>query len=725
MAPMENSLNLKMLNEPQYAAVTAPAENLLVLAGAGSGKTRVLVYRIAWLIAQENVPPERILAVTFTNKAATQMRGRIESLLKLPMHHLWVGTFHGMAHRMLRQHWQEAGLMQNFQVIDSDDQYRLIRRVLKNLNLDEARWPPKQMQWFINNQKEQGIRPETSTSVGDPFNKTQQRVYQHYEEICRSGGLVDFAELLLRSVELLKQNVTLRLHYQERFLHILVDEFQDTNQIQYQWLQQLSGEETRLMIVGDDDQSIYSWRGARVEHLQHFIQDFHPVQTIRLEQNYRSTAVILNAANAVIAHNEYRLGKNLWTEGSEGELIGLYAAYNDRDEARFAVSQIQQWLDDGGSRHEVAILYRSNAQSRVLEEAFIHADMPYRIYGGLRFFDRAEIKDGLAYLRLVANRDDDGAFDRVVNMPTRGIGENTLAALHECARDRQTSLWNAATFLVTNETLPTRARSAVQGFVQLIEKLAAQSEGLTLAKQIQTILDGSGLFEHFRQDRSEKGQSRLENLEELVNAAQQFSAETSTETADLSPLLIFLTHISLESGEYQADSSADSVHLMTLHAAKGLEFPIVFLTGMEEGLFPHGLSSQDPLKLEEERRLCYVGMTRAMQKLYISYSENRILHGHEMRQRPSRFIKEIPAGSLAEVHGKTRVARPVSFSHRLSAISSAEDTGLPLGKRVRHPHFGEGVILNHEGSGAHARVEVRFATGIKWLVVHFAKLELI
>ncbi len=723
MPTMTNTLNLEALNEPQYAAVTAPAENLLVLAGAGSGKTRVLVYRIAWLIAHEGVPPERILAVTFTNKAAAQMRGRIESVLKLPMQSLWVGTFHGMAHRMLRQHWQEAGLMQNFQVIDSDDQYRLIRRVLKNLNLDEARWPPKQVQWFINNQKELGVRPAALGNARDAFTKTQQRIYQHYEEVCQSGGLVDFAELLLRSYELLNKNPSLGQYYQERFLHILVDEFQDTNQIQYQWLQQLAGEHTRLMMVGDDDQSIYSWRGARVEHLQHFIKDFPSVQTIRLEQNYRSTALILNAANAVIAHNEYRLGKNLWTDGKEGEPISVYAAYNDRDEARFVVNQIQQWVDEGGLRNEVAILYRSNAQSRVLEEAFIHADMPYRIYGGLRFFDRSEIKDGLAYLRLVSHRDDDGAFDRVVNMPTRGIGESTLTALRECARDRQTSLWNAATFLVEGNALATRARTAVQGFLQLIEKLAANIEGLNLAMQTQTILDGSGLFEHFRLDRSEKGQSRVENLEELVNAAHQFSAETNAETEDLSPLLVFLSHVSLESGDYQADSSADSVHLMTLHAAKGLEFPLVFMTGMEEGLFPHGLSSQDPLKLEEERRLCYVGMTRAMQKLCLSYSDNRILHGHEMRQRPSRFIREIPAGFLVEVQGKARVSRPIRFSPRLSAPD--DDLGLPLGKRVRHPHFGEGVILNHEGNGPHARVEVRFASGTKWLVVHFAKLELI
>ncbi len=716
---MQNSRFLDALNDAQRAAVTAPAEHLLVLAGAGSGKTRVLVHRIVWLVENEGISADRILSVTFTNKAATEMRGRIEAMLQLPMHRLWVGTFHGMSHRLLRLHWQEAGLPQTFQVIDGDDQLRLVRRIMKNLNLDETRWPAKQALWFINGQKEEGLRPGQIKSEGDIFTETYTRVYQNYEDICKSGGLVDFAELLLRSYEVLASNPELLQHYQKRFLHILVDEFQDTNRIQYRWLKQLAGESTKLMIVGDDDQSIYSWRGAKVEHIQRFTQDFAGAHTIRLEQNYRSTGTILNAANAVIAYNQNRLGKNLWTEGKDGEPITLYAAFNDRDEASFIVRQIKHWINNGGARREVAILYRSNAQSRVLEEELLRSEMPYRVYGGLRFFERAEIKDALAYLRLIANCHDDSSFDRVVNMPTRGIGDTTLATVRECANADGTSLWQAAHTLIANGQLSSRAAAALQNFLSLVESLTQTTAEMSLPELTQHTLVMSTLLDHYQQDRSEKGLSRVENLEELINATQQFTPELKE--ADTSPLTEFLSRVSLETGELEAAEFSDCVQLMTLHAAKGLEFPLVFLSGMEEGLFPHAMSSQNPLQLEEERRLCYVGMTRAMAKLYLSYAESRHLHGREMRQRPSRFIQEIPQEFLTEAFLKTKITRPVYQPSRSSDI----DSDLPLGKRVKHPHFGEGVILDFEGSGEHARVQVKFASGTKWLVVNYAKLQMV
>ncbi|HVV69862.1 MAG TPA: DNA helicase II [Gammaproteobacteria bacterium] len=721
---MPDSLILDSLNDAQRAAVAAPAEHFLVLAGAGSGKTRVLVHRIVWLVEKEGVYPEQILAVTFTNKAAAEMRARVESLLHLPGQRLWVGTFHGMAHRLLRKHWQEAGLPQAFQVIDSDDQLRLIRRVQKNLNLDEARWPPKQAQWFINSQKELGFRPGRVPPDGDIFTETYRRVYQGYEEICRTGGLVDFSELLLLTYELWESHPDLLAHYQQRFKHILVDEFQDTNQIQYQWLKKLAGQHSKMMMVGDDDQSIYSWRGAKVEHLAQFMRDFPSAQTVRLEQNYRSTNIILSAANAVIANNQNRMGKNLWTQGQEGELVSLYAAFNDRDEARFITSQIQEWVEQGGARREIAILYRSNAQSRVLEEALIHAEIPYRIYGGLRFFDRAEIKDALAYMRLTQNRDDDGAFERVVNTPTRGIGDTSLVALRECARDSGISLWRAAETLLAENRLVSRSANAVRSFLDLINALSQASKDKALHEQMRYVLENSNLLPHYRQDRSEKGLAKVENLEELLNAAYQFTPDP--EEADLSPLAGFLSRVALESGEPQADQASDAVHLMTLHSAKGLEFPLVFLSGMEEGLFPHGLSSQDPFKLEEERRLCYVGMTRAMTRLYLTYASMRHLHGNEMHQRPSRFIREIPAEFLSEAYLRTKITRPVYFTQHLtdnSDTTTQNAAGLVLGGRVRHPHFGEGVVLSFEGSGAHARVQVRFTSGAKWLVVNYAKLE--
>jgi len=713
---------LENLNDAQREAVTAPPGPLLILAGAGSGKTRVLVHRIAWLIEVEHVSPHSILAVTFTNKAAHEMRGRLESLLHLNASSMWVGTFHGLAHRLLRIHWQEANLPQSFQIIDADDQQRIIKRVLTALALDETQWQPKQVQWFINAQKDEGIRPHTLQNSGDFHHKTMVRIYEAYEEACQRSGAIDFAELLLRAYELLQKNPDLLAHYQQRFIHVLVDEFQDTNAIQYAWLRLLVGTQSHLMIVGDDDQSIYGWRGAKIENIQRFKKDFPKTQVIRLEQNYRSTGTILAAANALITHNDSRLGKNLWTTGSDGELISLYAGFNDLDEARFIVSQIKIWLDKDLRCSEIALLYRSNAQSRVLEEALIQAGIPYRIYGGLRFFERAEIKDALAYLRLITNRNDDAAFERVVNTPTRGIGEQTIATLRTQARTYNQSLWQTAQQILTTQELTSRAANALAAFVQLIDTLAVDTAQVTLSEQTEHVIQYSGLLAHFHKEKGEKGQARIENLEELVNAARQFIPDTST---GLTPLGSFLAHVALEAGEHQGEQAQDCVQLMTLHSAKGLEFPLVFLCGVEEGLFPHHMSREEPGRLEEERRLCYVGMTRAMRKLYITYAEMRRLHGTESFHRPSRFISEIPPELLEEVRLRAQVSRPVSASGFKAPVSSTiGDTGLFVGQHVFHASFGEGTIINYEGQGAHARVQVKFnKAGTKWLVAAYANLQ--
>lgn len=725
---------LDALNEAQRAVVAAPLSHLLVLAGAGSGKTRVLVHRIAWLVETHGVSPDQILSVTFTNKAAAEMRHRLESMLQYPMQRMWVGTFHGLAHRLLRTHWQEAGLPQSFQILDGDDQQRLVRRVIKNLQLDEERWPARQAQWFINAKKEEGLRPDNIITEGDIFVEMHTKIYRSYEESCRTSGLVDFSELLLRSYELWDSHPEILSYYQHRFAHIMVDEFQDTNWIQYQWIKKLAGQSAKLMMVGDDDQSIYSWRGAKVENLRRFVDDFPAVQTIRLEQNYRSSKRILDAANAVIACNQNRLGKNLWTSGDEGEKVALYAAFNDRDEARFIIHQIQAWIRQNGKRHEIAILYRSNAQSRVLEEELIQAKVPYRIYGGLKFFERAEIKDVLGYLRLIAHTDDDGAFERIVNMPTRGIGETTLTTLRTYAKEHNFSLWKAAHYIIQQQALPSRATTALAQFLSLIENMTQTSADLPLQNLTEYVLMKSGLIAHHQEDRSEKGLARVENLEELINATSQFVPDS--ETAALPPLAGFLSHVALESGEHQADHLSDAVHLMTLHSAKGLEFPLVFLTGLEEGLFPHAMSSQKSQQLEEERRLCYVGMTRAMKKLYLTYAETRYLRGQEMRQRPSRFIREIPIEYVDEIRLKTNISRPTSFTATAntaaewkknktpSAFPSPSTEGsFPLGSRVKHAHFGEGIVLSFEGSGAHARVQLKFKSGIKWLVLSYANLQ--
>ncbi len=718
---MDVSRILDNLNDAQRQAVSAPPGGMLVLAGAGSGKTRVLVHRIAWLIQVIGASPWNILAVTFTNKAAREMKGRIEGILEQPVGGMWVGTFHGLAHRLLRSHWQDARLPQSFQILDSDDQFRLLKRLLKSLDLDEARWPPRQAQWFINSQKDEGRRPKHLDDGGDPFQRQMIRIYSEYQTACDRGGMVDFAELLLRAHELLRDRADILHHYRERFQHILVDEFQDTNTIQYAWLRLLAGERENLFVVGDDDQSIYGWRGARVENIRDFQKDFPGAPLLRLEQNYRSTGTILKASNAVIANNPSRLGKNLWTHGNEGEPVSLYAAFNEVDEARFVIERIRRYLEEGHSRSDSAILYRSNAQSRLFEEALIQAQIPYRVYGGLRFFERAEIKDALAYLRLIANPEDDPSFERAVNMPPRGIGARTLDAVRAHARDFGCSLWQAARDLIKGGVMTRRAATALTGFLELIEHQRTETRELELPELVNQVISASGLPTHFEKSRDGKGVDRVENLEELVNATRQFSFESEDE--ELDDLSAFLAHAALEAGDAQGDAFEDCVQLMTLHSAKGLEFPLVFIGGLEEGLFPHSMSSEDPERLEEERRLCYVGMTRAMEQLYLCYAESRRLHGSENYPLPSRFLREIPAELIQEVRVRPQVTRPVYAPSSGTRFTDSE-AGYRLGQRVAHPKFGEGVVLNAEGQGDSARVHVNFeSVGAKWLVVGYANLQ--
>lgn len=720
---MDVSSLLDGLNDKQRDAVAAPPQHMLVLAGAGSGKTRVLVHRLAWLMQVERVAPYSLLAVTFTNKASQEMRSRIEQTVGVSLNNLWMGTFHGLSHRMLRAHYLEAGLPQGFQIIDSDDQYRLVRRVLKALNLDEKHWPPKQIQWFINARKDEGQRPGTMDAHGDFSLQTMIKIYAAYQEMCDRSGLVDFAEILLRSFELLKQQPQIRGHYQQRFRHILVDEFQDTNSIQYEWLRLLAGTESKVMIVGDDDQSIYGWRGAKVENIQQFLKDYPNPVTIRLEQNYRSTGTILKAANSVIAHNSDRLGKDLWTDGEQGEAISLYTAFNELDEARFIVGRIREWKREGGKLIEAAVLYRNNAQSRVLEEALIQDGINYRIYGGLRFYERQEIKDALAYLRLINNRQDDAALERIINTPVRGIGDTTMDKVRENARSLQVTLWQSLQQMLATKQLTGRAANAISTFVQLIDQLEADSKDLSLDEQADHVIQISGLMAMYKAEKGEKAQTRIENLNELVNACAN---ATYVNTEEMTPLSAFLSQAALEAGEYQAEEHSDAVQLMTLHSAKGLEFPLVFVCGLEEGMFPSQQSGDDSERLEEERRLCYVGMTRAMQKLYLTHAESRRLYGQEQYNRPSRFIREIPADCLEEIRLTTSVSKPTQMNRFGSAASHSafENTGFKLGQRVLHDKFGEGTVLNYEGTGPQSRIQVNFdELGSKWLVTAYARLE--
>ncbi len=757
------------LNEAQEQAVLTDAPRILVLAGAGSGKTRVLAHRVAHVIQEQGISPHAVLAVTFTNKAAREMTNRIESLLGMPARGMWIGTFHGLAHRLLRTHHNEAGLLESFQILDSEDQKRVIKRIMKAGNISEDRWPVRQVQSFISSQKQAGRRARHIVDNGDLYSQVMIRIYNEYEEACDNSGLVDFSELLLRVHELFRENPEILEYYQTRFAHILVDEFQDTNAIQYKWLSQLLHENNSMMIVGDDDQSIYGWRGADVTNLQRFRNDNPNTELVRLQRNYRSTPNILNAANALIENNQNRMGKSLYSELEQGPLISRYSAFNETDEARYILSQIQEWVSFGYPKNEIAILYRANAQSRILEEVLSHAGMPYRVYGGLRFFERAEIKDALSYLRLAINPNDDASFERVINTPARGIGQTTVGKLRDIARERQSSLWQAGQIAVEEKLFSARAVSSLSMFFQLISDLSEQAAKDELPELVHATLMQSGLWDHYSQDKSEKGQAKLENLEELISATRQyiienenglvredeirgkseresgvysgihehfersFNKEDHFSRETMQPLVEFLANAALEAGEKQSDQNEEGVQLMTLHSAKGLEFSVVFLTGLEEGLFPIHRAIDDSDSLEEERRLCYVGMTRAKYKLYLTHAEIRRMRGRETYQRPSRFINEIPMDTIEDVRSGMTVQRPQTaaatpkykrdFRSTKILNSALEVDGYKLGDRVRHAKFGEGTVLNYEGKGGSLRLQVRFKAGVKWLAAKYANLE--
>jgi DNA helicase-2/ATP-dependent DNA helicase PcrA len=721
---MDVTLIIDSLNDAQRQAVTAPSQAMLVLAGAGSGKTRVLVHRIAWQIQVEDIPAHSILAVTFTNKAAKEMRSRIESLLNMSTQSLWIGTFHGIAHRLLRRHTKQAKLPDTFQVMDSGDQLRVIKRLINTLNLDDSKWPAREAQWYINAQKDEGIRARHMLDTADPHQRQMLKIYKAYEEICDRSGLVDFAELLLRAHELLRDNQDILDFYQQRFRQVHVDEFQDTNTIQYAWLRLLTDGKDNLFVVGDDDQSIYGWRGAKIENLYSFQKHYPNHQVIKLEQNYRSTGTILKVANTIIANNTGRMGKELWTATGEGEPCSLYAAFNEQDEAYFVVERIRTWINEGGLRSDAAILYRSNAQSRQFEEKLMATATPYKVYGGLRFFDRAEIKNALAYLRLMSNRNDDASFERIINTPTRGIGAKAIDDIRCIARDQSLSLWASAIVLINQRTMTARATNALIGFLELIKGLTSQTTDLELYEKVKFVIEKSGLIELYQKEKMDKGEEKVENLEELVNAARLFDFNRENEEG-MGELDMFLTHAALESGDNQGEDFDDCVQLMTIHSAKGLEFKLVFLVGMEENLFPSQQSVDDVGRLEEERRLCYVGMTRAMQHLYLTYAESRRLYGRESYPRPSRFLREIPSELIQEVRVRATINHPVSPIQIKN--SSLQTTGsYKLGQRVSHAKFGEGVVLQIEGSGAQERVQINFKTaGVKWLMLAYANLEVL
>lgn len=726
---MDISELLDGLNDKQREAVAAPLGNYLVLAGAGSGKTRVLTYRITWLVAVENISEGSILAVTFTNKAAAEMRSRIENTLakysSQRLFGMWVGTFHSISHRLLRAHHLDAGLPQDFQILDSEDQLRLVKRLMKSHQYDEKIYPYKQACWYINNKKEEGLRPHQIDDNNDREEREWIKIYKIYQDACDRAGLVDFAELLLRAYELFLKKPLILQRYQQRFQHILVDEFQDTNNIQYAWIKLLAGEHGKVMIVGDDDQSIYGWRGAKIKNIHRFLQDFSQAQTIRLEQNYRSTGNILQSANQLIANNANRLGKNLWTAGEQGEPIDVYAAFNELDEALFVASQINRWLEDGGKLDDCAILYRSNSQSRVLEEALIRANIPYRIYGGMRFFERQEIKDALAYLRLIANRQDDAAFERVVNTPARSIGDRTLDILRNLARERQLTLWQATHIAIQENMLASRSATALLRFIELVNSLHRDTEEMPLFEQTDFVIKHSGLYTMYQQEKGEKGEVRIENLEELVSATKEFIKPDEAE--DMTDLTAFLTHASLEAGEEQASPHQSYVEMMTLHSSKGLEFPRVFIVGMEEEIFPSSRSMMDMERLEEERRLAYVGITRAKQKLTLCYAESRRLYAKEERHFPSRFLNELPKECVREVRIRGTVTRAYNQAMvgQLKQETLLSDSGWRIGQKVKHEKFGQGTIINIEGAENNTRLQIAFqGQGIKWLIAHLAKLTL-
>ena len=711
------SLHLEHLNPEQLAAVTLPDEHALILAGAGSGKTRVLTTRIAWLIKGGRTTPAGILAVTFTNKAAREMLTRVSAMLPVNPRGMWMGTFHGLCNRMLRAHHRDAGLPQAFQILDSQDQLAAIKRLLKGMNVDEDRFPPREVQYFINDRKEEGVRagdvPLTDENV-----RRFVELYAAYDEQCQREGVVDFPELLLRSYELLKRNEILREHYARRFRHILVDEFQDTNRLQYKWLKLFASQGAVYFCVGDDDQSIYTFRGANVGNMQDFERDFKVKHVIRLEQNYRSHGHILDAANALIANNRNRLGKNLWTSAGRGEPLRVFEGESDSDEARWLVEEVQALAREGTRLSQVAVLYRSNAQSRVVEHALFSQGIPYRVYGGLRFFERKEIKDALAYLRLIATPEDDNSFLRVVNFPPRGIGARTIEQLQEVTKQAGGSLY---------KNIPGNSKTA--SFRKLIEDLKAETQDLPLPEVVETVVARSGLAEHYKTER--EGADRVENLAELVNAAAAFGEEErETESGEaVDPLTAFLTHAALEAGEHQAGEGQDALQMMTVHSAKGLEFDAVFITGLEEGLFPHEQSVTERDGLEEERRLAYVAITRARKRLYLSHAQTRMLHGQTRYNIPSRFLEEIPEGLMKWLTPRFSRKKDFSWARKTEEpipFRKPKDTGsgFRIGQNVVHPKFGSGVIVDAEGSGGDARVQVNFGSqGVKWLAVAVAKLQ--
>ena len=722
---MDVSNILNELNDRQRDAVTSEAPSLLVLAGAGSGKTRVLVHRVAWIVEAMQSNPNSVMAVTFTNKAANEMKSRIQELLQSPLADLWCGTFHGLAHRTLKRFYKEANLISTFTVLDAEDQLRVIKRICKDNNLEESSWPAKQIQWQINSWKDAGKRPKNVDDSKDFYAETVKKIYSQYDEICKKDSLVDFAELLLKSYELLKTNKKVRDFFHRRFRHILIDEFQDTNVIQYAWLNEVASKEASITAVGDDDQSIYGWRGAKVGHLEDFKTKHKHNETIRLEQNYRSTSIILNAANALIENNQARLGKNLWTESNEGEQITLYQAFNEQDEARFVAEIIKSWMDGGELFSDSAVIYRSNAQSRAIEEALLRANIPYRIYGGLRFYDRLEIKNAISYLRIIFNPHNNPAFERSVANPTRGVGAKTLAKIRSLANKHNISYIQASSKMIDENIISGRGANGLKKFLEIILGLCGKIDDISLSEIVGGILEQSGLIQFHEKEPGEKGKTRKENLEELLSAAKNFEMSFSDDKTNREITEQFLSNVSLDAGDRQADEFDDAVQLMTLHSAKGLEFPLVFMTGLEETLFPHGRSMESPDQLEEERRLCYVGITRAMKKLYLTYAESRRLHGNDIFNPPSRFIKEIPSECIMEIRPKASVTVP--YSRNESKPMDFEDQiGIALGQKVQHPKFGQGIVLNYEGAGESARVQVNFeSAGTKWLVLSFANLEVI
>lgn len=719
---MDTDSILSGLNNKQLEAVTLPQQSALILAGAGSGKTRVLTTRIAWLIQSGQVSPMGLMAVTFTNKAAKEMLTRLTSMLPINTRGMWAGTFHGLCNRLLRAHYREAGLPSTFQILDTGDQLSSIKRLMKLMNVDDEKYPPKQVQGYINSCKEEGLRAH-AVDAYDAHSQKLREIYEEYDKQCNREGVADFAELLLRCYELLERDAHIRQHYQSRFHYILVDEFQDTNRLQYLWLKLLAGTSNCIFAVGDDDQSIYGFRGARVGNMRDFESDFNVQNIVKLEENYRSHSNILDAANAIISHNKHRLGKNLWTSAGKGEPVRIYDAYNDTDEAQFIVDEVNTLQSEGIALGDMALLYRSNAQSRILEHTLFSANIPYRVYGGLRFFERVEIKHALAYMRLIANAHDDTALLRVINFPARGIGARSLEQLQEAARQQNCSLWQAATNKVGNGTL---GGKGIDGFVGLIREMVNQAYGISLPELAELATTLSGLKTFYENDK--EGEDRIANLEELVTAAVAFSNQDfgnhNNVEEDLDIVTQFLNHASLEAGEHQADVGREALQLMTVHASKGLEFNAVFICGVEEGLFPHEQSTYENNGVEEERRLMYVAVTRARQRLYLSHAQSRMLHGQVRYGIPSRFLDEIPDELLKRLNSKPTPKAYATGGNYQAAPSASQQYPFKIGQSVRHTKFGDGVVVSYEGNASDLAIKINFGRqGLKTLMMEYAKLE--